>query len=342
MINYDQFLFFFYLNGITIRRIGAQMMTRPNVSIIVPVFNEFPYLRRCIDSLKAQTMKEFEIIFVDDGSTDGCGALLDRAAADDARFSVIHQTNRGLSSARNHGIAAARAPYILFVDADDTVRNDFCELAYNSISSLDADIVLFGHYEVDFSGRTKAVRLSRTASEGIISRDEALRLICGTPGTMACDKIYHRDVFRKVSFPDGHVFEDVSTIYRIILNASVIGYLDQPLYFHHFTKGSISFTWTIENAVDKFDARMKRALRLHSLGFDEKIVSDEFITAAYLYVKMVPHSDFDKRMLVSEKILKNVHRLPASFSRKQHLIFLIYKKCRPLFDIAYTRGKRNR
>lgn len=99
----------------------------PKVSVIVPVYNVEPYLRQCLDSIVSQTLKDIEIILIDDGSTDGSGEICDEYKREDHRIRVIHKVNEGLSAARNDGIDASTAPYIMFVDGDDWVEPEFCE-----------------------------------------------------------------------------------------------------------------------------------------------------------------------------------------------------------------------
>ena len=104
-------------------------MKMPSVSIIVPVYKiEESLLRRCIESLMAQTLEDIEILLVDDGCPAGCGDICDDYAQQDSRIQVIHQANRGLSAARNTGMDAARGKYIAFVDGDDFVEPDFCRV----------------------------------------------------------------------------------------------------------------------------------------------------------------------------------------------------------------------
>lgn len=100
----------------------------PSVSVIVPVYNTESFLRRCVDSLLAQTYRDFEVILVDDGSPDGCGAICDRYAQKDPRVRVIHKPNGGVSSARNAGLKIAEGKYVLFCDSDDTVHPQWCEV----------------------------------------------------------------------------------------------------------------------------------------------------------------------------------------------------------------------
>lgn len=107
----------------------------PEVSIIVPVYKVEPYLRRCVESILAQTFTDFELILVDDGSPDNCGKICDELASKDKRIHVIHKPNGGLSSARNAGLDVCSGKYILFCDSDDTVEPDWCELLYKAVTA---------------------------------------------------------------------------------------------------------------------------------------------------------------------------------------------------------------
>ena len=101
------------------------------VSVIVPIYNIESYVRRCIDSLLKQSMRDIEIILIDDGSIDRCGEICDEYAALDERIRVIHQINKGLSDARNAGLDVATGKYIMFVDGDDWMEPDLAENLYN-------------------------------------------------------------------------------------------------------------------------------------------------------------------------------------------------------------------
>ena len=103
------------------------------VSIIVPVYNVEKYLERCIDSLVNQTLKDIEIILVDDGSTDDSGNICDKYAKKDKRIKVIHKENGGLSDARNIGLSIANGRYLQFVDSDDFIHKQMIEILYNTI-----------------------------------------------------------------------------------------------------------------------------------------------------------------------------------------------------------------
>ncbi|MCR5164819.1 MAG: glycosyltransferase [Thermoguttaceae bacterium] len=124
----------------------------PKVSIIVPVYNVEKYLRECLDSICGQTMREIEIICVDDGATDSSGAILDEYAARDARIQVIHKQNGGLASARNAGMKSMTGKYVLFVDSDDYISPTLCEHAFQKAEETGAEMTLF-HHALDENGK---------------------------------------------------------------------------------------------------------------------------------------------------------------------------------------------
>lgn len=121
------------------------------ISVIIPVYNVAPYLDACISSVVAQTYKKWECILVDDGSTDGSGVICDQWATKDERISVIHQTNGGVSKARNRGIAESLGEYVVFVDSDDTIGSDYL---YCLVKAPRADIVVSGIRQEMTDGNT--------------------------------------------------------------------------------------------------------------------------------------------------------------------------------------------
>ena len=121
-------------------------MDRFDISIIIPAYNVAGYIERCLDSILAQTFKSFEIIVVDDGSTDATGRIIDEYAGRESRIKVIHKQNAGVSAARNTGIEAARGEYFLFFDGDDFVEPNTCEELITSIREKDVDVLIYGSH----------------------------------------------------------------------------------------------------------------------------------------------------------------------------------------------------
>ena len=121
-------------------------ISQPLVSVIVPVYKVEDVLSRCLDSLCRQSLRDIEIILVDDASPDQCGEICEQYAAKDTRFKVFHHSEiRGLSAARNTGIAYASADYLMFVDSDDWVHEEFCKLPYECAVQQQVELVFFCH-----------------------------------------------------------------------------------------------------------------------------------------------------------------------------------------------------
>ena len=107
-------------------------MSKPKISVVIPIYNVEKYLQRCVDSVLNQTLRDLEIILVDDGSPDKCPLICDQYAKKDSRVFVIHKKNGGLASARNAGMKAATGTYLFFLDSDDWIDLDGLELLYNT------------------------------------------------------------------------------------------------------------------------------------------------------------------------------------------------------------------
>lgn len=217
------------------------MEAKTLISVIVPVYKVEPYLRKCVESIQAQTHRNLEIILVDDGSPDTCGTICDELAAQDSRIQVIHKENGGLSSARNAGLEIARGEYIGFVDSDDWLEPETYEWLLDLALSEDVKLVCAGRYDCTSWSGTRQVGLCPTTRE-VISGEELARRIFRWEhvDSAAWDKLYHRSLFREIRYPLGVVSEDVPTTYRIALEAGRVGMLDKPVYNYFHRPGSIT------------------------------------------------------------------------------------------------------
>jgi len=217
------------------------MDNKPLLSVIVPVYKVEEYLPRCVESLLNQTYENLEIILVDDGSPDNCGAICDEYAARDGRIRVIHKQNGGLSSARNAGIDVARGDYLGFVDSDDWVDVHTYEWLLGMALEENVKLVCAGRYDYSSWTGEKTVGLCPPKRE-IISGEELVRRIFlwDNVDSAAWDKLYHASLFREIRYPLGVVSEDLPTTYRIALDAGKVGMLDRPVYYYFHRDGSIT------------------------------------------------------------------------------------------------------
>lgn len=242
------------------------MKTNPLVSVIIPIYNTREYLEDCIDSLLNQTLSDIEIILVDDGSTDGSEDICDAFAACYEHIRVIHKKNEGLASARNDGIIASHADYIMFVDSDDRVHPDYCKHPYEAAMRYNADIVLFGY----LSEQDGLIEYQRFDYEGNVSRKSAMVILDDyAVGPMAWNKLYKKVLFKNIRYPDGHLHEDEGTTYKLIHNAKAIYCLPEYLYYYKRKRpGSITRRKSRDRLEEQYDMMLQRAKDLIEWGYD--------------------------------------------------------------------------
>ena len=217
------------------------------LSIIVPVYNVEAFLNKCIDSLLAQDLPtdEFEIIVVDDGSTDGSGALADALVAEHGNIRVIHQRNRGLSGARNAGLPAASGNYILFVDSDDYLCPNVLGGLVKQMEDKDLDILRFNYQNVNMDGAVfepnkyvkPFVDYSSEVCDGETFLNERLGFACYAWQFMVKSSILQKE---GNAFREGIYFEDVEWTPRILLQARHAASTDTVVYNYLFRTGSIA------------------------------------------------------------------------------------------------------
>ncbi len=221
---------------------------RPKVSVIVPVYNVEPYLKRCVDSIRGQTERDIEIILVDDGSPDNCPGMCDQFAAEDRRIRVFHQENRGVSAARNWGIEQSVGEWIMFADPDDWLEPNAAEVMYSQAVQSGCDMVAASHYfnELDSADRQVRARLEGLA-EGTYCTDRDFgillqhlfmirRHVLGLQAAWA--KLYKRDMFLDGScrFPQGmKMSEDIIFNLYALRQIKSLFILDVPVY--HYQTG---------------------------------------------------------------------------------------------------------
>lgn len=213
------------------------------ITVIIPVYNVALYLRRCLDSVLQQTYPYLEIIVVDDGSTDGCGAICDEYACQDQRVIVIHQDNQGLSAARNAALEIMSGELVGFVDSDDWLDTDFYETMVQKMMETQADIVVMG-YKIVY--QKESIPYKGYVGSWHYQTFEALKALeCAGLGHIVWNKLYKRELWQHVRFPNGRVFEDVLTTWQTFIQARLIVSMDGYKYHHIIRKSSICATLSL-------------------------------------------------------------------------------------------------
>lgn len=211
------------------------------ISVIVPVYNVEAWLLRCLESIAAQTYKDFEAILVDDGSTDSSGIICDTFCAKDSRFRVIHQKNQWLSGARNTGLREAQGDYVYFIDSDDYIHVSALESLYNAIS-YGYEMAMF-----DFKKTSRSDEDIYTCSDcGLINSNDLIindgsSLINGLLGYsederwksgVAWNKLYSRKLIHGLYFNNIFGCEDMDFNYRVYLRVKKVIHVKKELYFY--------------------------------------------------------------------------------------------------------------
>ena len=214
------------------------MKNKPCVSIIIPVYNVEKYLKQCVESVIRQSFKDVEIILIDDGSKDGSGKICDDFAKRDPRIKVFHKKNGGLSDARNYGIDRASGQYIMFIDSDDWIDYDYVATYVEVAKNETADLVV-GGIKSAYGKNEKAVPLKTIKH---VSPHELFKEMFLGNGEVisACGKIYSREIFSKIRYDYGELYEDFLLFDKIVENSSNIIRIDYSGYFYYVRNDSIT------------------------------------------------------------------------------------------------------
>lgn len=211
----------------------------PLISIIVPVYNTAQFLSQCVQSITKQTYTNLEIILIDDGSPDEAPGMCDHFASQDQRIKVIHQSNGGLSNARNKGMEMASGEYFGFVDSDDWIAPDMYAYLYHHMTRNQADIAICPHFRV--TGEQRKPFPSNPEFK-VLTNIQGIRLLAERKAfqNYFCDKLFKREVFTGINFPEGRIFEDLATMYKVMYKARKIVLTTCPKYFYRIHPSSIS------------------------------------------------------------------------------------------------------
>ena len=203
------------------------------ISIIVPVYNTSKFLKKCIDSLINQTLKEIEIIILNDGSTDNSDEII--RSYNDIRIKYINKNNEGIAITRNIGINLSKGEYITFVDSDDFIDSTFCEKMYSKAKNDKCDIVVCDYYNCTNSENSK-ISLISFKNTTLKGNPDIINKINLGP----CNKIYSSDLIKnnRILFPENIKYEDVPFVCECLVKANCIGKIDDALSFFNIREGS--------------------------------------------------------------------------------------------------------
>lgn len=223
----------------------------PSISVIIPVYNARDYLKRCLDSVLNQDFTDFEVILVDDGSTDESGGICDEYAERDSRITVYHKKNEGASLARKYGLERAGGEYVTFVDSDDWVAPNYLSTLFRLIKDYNVSISACGVCRIK-EGDTiyddcKDYKSYFLPYEQLIPRFYKYEF-WGFPG-----KLYLRSTLQTLAFPDATIGEDYYVMAQLFNKERQIAYTEEPLYFYEYHDNSLSHQKLSKRAFEEFD-----------------------------------------------------------------------------------------
>ena len=271
----------------------------PLISVIVPVYNVEAYLEKCLDSILAQTFQDFDLILVDDGSTDRSGFICDSyksiCYSQSISCKVIHQKNGGLSAARNTGIdwamSHSNSSWLSFIDSDDYIQDIFLEKLYYTCIHTESDICMCDFSSVDEDG--KCTETSHDFPVGIYeSKHDFFELLYDNWRTVvAWNKIYRKALFNSIRYDVGKLHEDEFIIHKLLGKCNRIAYINDSLYMYLSRKGSIVQS---ESLVTKrlfaLEAWIKRYWYCKKYGFpiNKTILTNDYMISVIELKYMVP------------------------------------------------------
>lgn len=232
---------------------------QPLISVIVPAYNAGAYLRRCVDSILAQTLGDLEVVIVDDGSTDDTAAICESYARSDARVRVVRQENGGVSAARNRGLSDARGEYIAWLDSDDYFMPQALEKLYGALKRSGLKIAMCNYRNILVDGTEQPPRYSLPYDERVYPRETMVGFILSIGMTpVLWGSLMARALYDGIVFPEGRLFEDVRNTYRLHERADGAVMVAEPLLVRVQRPDGITRSPSVFNRVDGGQAYIER------------------------------------------------------------------------------------
>lgn len=225
------------------------------ISIIVPVYNEKPYLRPCLDSILSQSCVDWELILVNDGSTDGSGEICEEYASKDARISVLHQQNCGPAKARNQGLQRAKGEYIAFIDSDDLLHRQYLKSLLLVLQAEQADVVQSTYVLLSEQKRTRYTSEclqqslpSHNQVKSFTGKEAIASMLYQREMDSSPIKLYRREVLSMMSFPEQFVaYEDLYGLLNVYARCTKTVWIDLPIYYYFKRMDGTLNTWSVRD-----------------------------------------------------------------------------------------------
>lgn len=279
------------------------------ISVIIPCYNAESTLEKCLNSVLNQDYENFEVIIINDGSTDSTSKIIEDFKIKNTRISAYYQSNSGVSKARNFGISKSKGDYICFVDSDDWVERNYCSTLFNSLQSKDADISMVEAVYEDSNG--KVVFDKKVFNEFTFTKERALELLLEDKELQShpWGKLYKKELFQNISFPENlQAFEDYYTIFKVFNNTIKVARSNDKLYHYIQFDNSLSHNLTPQRAYHFFLAIMETYKFLNastSLGNEGKIIKNMIKKLLMVLKRILRNTSKEEMVAEKEEIRKS-------------------------------------
>ena len=311
----------------------------PKVSIVVPIYNVEKYLTECIHSVLRQSLRDFQLILIDDGSPDRCPVLCDNFASEDNRIQVIHKKNGGLSSARNAAYPYIKGKFVLFLDGDDYLDEKALETLVKIQEQNNADVVV-GNYWYLYNDH-EDIADQQCADSHLTGYNALKELVSGHIQNFAWGKLVRAELVKKHIFPEGKNFEDHFWTHYIFAEAGIVEITSRPFVHYRQRDDSISYTFTLSR-LDILDGWLFRDkyLKEYHPELEEcflRAVAEEYVGLVWLVLTRLKKNRKEAvaklRNFCSETKLQHyaeeetVKKIDA-FNKSTFLFIIIFVVCR--------------
>lgn len=318
------------------------MEKTPKLSIIVPVYNVEHYVKRCLDSIKNQTFKDYECIIIDDGSKDSSGSICDEYAAMDDRFIVIHQENTGLSGARNAAMKIVRGDYIAFVDSDDWLASNAYSVLFSILEKNNSQIAMcdFMH-DGDY-----ATGLENTGIRTYSAKEFTEKILVDEIGSQLWKFIYEKELWAGIESPARRHVQDMMILHEVTNRANLIVTTDQQLYgYNDEREDNITNKKSniVKNMIDRSLAFIIRTDFCLRNNFSGKVLDNvvnqaiRYAILSFSYDGIYEERYLSDRLTIREYIEDHWVLIKKAVNRRDYLIrAMLIMKCPKLYTKTYN------
>lgn len=300
---------------------------KPDVSIIVPIYNTSEYLVKCLDSILNQTNYNIEVICINDGSTDDSLEILEDYQKKDRRIKVISQLNKGLSEARNVGVVNSTSDYLMFIDSDDYINDNMVESLYKKALEDSSDIVI-SRFQYVSEDSTSIISISPAINSSLNKHDLFKQFLAFeiTPCVTVC--LYRKELFsaNNLKFKQGIYYEDLELQYKLIFHAKKISIINSAFYNYFIRNDSITSLIKEKNILDAFivfDESINFVKSINKFNFyKEDLVKRMYTLLKVIITTLIKKRDDSLIKLIWNNIKVVEGKLQLTEIQKIHLYFL--------------------